>query len=124
MKMNYKKIFVFVLLLCLSTVISADMNEPVIPSGELNSCSELLGGNLTAIIKAALTVIQIVGAIIAIIKGMMILIPPVMSKDADALKKASGTLTKMAIVLVIIFLFKPLLNFLGTLLDFDVSCLT
>ena len=54
---------------------------------------------------------------------MMTLIPPILAKDEDALKKAGNVLTKMAIVLVIIFLLKPLLHFLGSILDFDISCL-
>ena len=54
---------------------------------------------------------------------MMVLIPPILAKDADALKKASKTLTHMAIILVVIFLFKPLLRFIGSILDFDVSCI-
>ena len=103
---------------------SKDKKEvPSLPSGELSTCTELLGKNLTAIVKASLTVLQIVGAIIAIIKGMMVLIPPILAKDADALKKAGNTLTKMSIILVIIFIFRPLLKFLGTILDFDVSCI-
>ena len=94
-----------------------------IPSGDLGTCRELLGQNLTAIVKMSITILQIVGAIIAVVKGMMSLIPSIIAKDADALKKASSTLQKMAIILVIIFLFKPLLNFLGTILGFDISCL-
>ena len=68
------------------------------------TCSNLLGPNLVKVVKAAIRIIQIVGAIIAIVKGMMILIPPILSKDSDALKKASSTLVTMAIILVIIFL--------------------
>ncbi len=94
-----------------------------IPEGNISTCKELMGENLSAIIKVAITVIQIVAAIIAIVKGMMVLIPPILAKDADALKKAGSTLAKMAIILVIIFLFKPLLTFLGDLLDFDTSCI-
>ena len=102
---------------------TANVDVPTLPSGNLSSCTDLLGKNLSAIVKATFTILQIVGAIIAIVKGMMILIPPILAKDAEALKKAGSTLTKLAIVLVIIFLFKPLLKFLGSILDFDVSCL-
>lgn len=89
----------------------------------LTECIRILGKDLAAIVKASITILQIVGAIIAIVKGMMTLVPPILAKDADALKKAGSTLTKMAIILVIIFLFKPLLNFIGGLLDFDTSCI-
>ncbi len=125
MKFNYKKLIVFIVLLCCFTVVHADnlIADPTLPSGNLTECSEILGANLSAIIKVAITVIQIVAAIIAIVKGMMVLIPPILAKDADALKKAGSTLVKMAIILVIIFLFRPLLAFLGDLLDFDTSCI-
>ena len=91
--------------------------------GKLGNCETILGSNLTAIVKVSITIIQIAGAIIAIVKGMMTLIPPILAKDADALKKASKTLTTMAIVLVIIFLFRPILRFIGNILDFDTSCI-
>jgi len=94
-----------------------------IPSGNLSGCDQILGKNLTALVKTSITILQIIAAVIAIIKGMMVLIPPILAKDADALKKASKTLTTMAIILVIIFLFKPLLRFIGGILDFDVSCI-
>ena len=101
----------------------ADDGDIEIPDGNISTCVELVGSNLAAIIKVSITILQIVAAIIAVVKGMMVLIPPIIAKDADALKKAGGTLTKMAIILVIIFLFKPLLKFIGNVLDFDVSCL-
>ena len=124
MKNKYIKIFVFFLLLVSFTIIRAEgFDDPVIPSGNISGCSQLLGPNLTAVVKASITILQIAGAIIAIVKGMMTLIPPILAKDADALKKASKTLINMAIILVIIFLFKPLLKFMGNLLDFDTSCI-
>lgn len=87
------------------------------------TCSNLLGPNLVKVVKAAIRIIQIVGAIIAIVKGMMILIPPILSKDSDALKKASSTLVTMAIILVIIFLFPTILRVIGSVLGFDLSCI-
>ena len=88
-----------------------------------SECIEILGKNLAALVKVSITILQIVGAIIAIVKGMMVLIPPILSHDADALKKALKTLTTMAIVLVIIFLFNPLLAFFAHILNFDTSCI-
>ena len=102
---------------------AAEIKDPEIPEGNISSCSELLGSNLTAIVKVSITILQIAGAIIAIIKGMMILIPPILAKDADALKKVSKKLIAMAIILVVIFLFRPLLQFIGNILDFDTSCI-
>ncbi len=103
-----------------------DIEVPEMPGeggGELSECDKILGSDLTAVVKASITILQIVGAIIAVVKGMMVLIPPVLAKDADALKKASKTLVTMAIILVVIFLFRPLLRFLGSILDFDTSCI-
>ena len=90
---------------------------------EVKTCQEILGKNLTKIVHAFITIIQIASAIIAIVKGMMILIPPIVAKDADALKKASSTLILLGIVLVIVLLFKPLIIFLGRILELDVSCI-
>jgi hypothetical protein len=122
---KFKIIFGIVLLfLCISVVYAApEIKDPVIPSGNLNTCDEILGKNLTAVVKASITILQIISAIIAILKGMMILIPPILAKDADALKKASKTLVNTAIVLIVVFLFRPLLSFIGNLLDFDTSCI-
>ena len=121
MKKEYKVIFIIMTLFVgLSVVKAAD---PVIPEGTLSSCTEILGSNLTAIVRVSITILEIVGAILAIVKGMMVLIPPILAKDADALKKASKTLTNMAIILVIIFIFRPLIRFIGSLLEFDISCI-
>ena len=124
MKRKYLKIILFIVLLIGTTLVRADgFDDPVLPSGDISTCGEILGPNLTAIVKASITILQIAGAIIAIVKGMMILIPPILAKDADALKKASKKLVNMAIILVIIFIFRPILRFIGSLLDFDISCI-
>ena len=124
MKRKYLKIILFIVLLIGTTLVRADgFDDPVIPSGDISTCGEILGPNLTAIVKASITILQIAGAIIAIVKGMMILIPPILAKDADALKKASKKLVNMAIILVIIFIFRPILRFIGSILDFDNICI-
>ncbi len=87
------------------------------------SCSDLLGPNLTKVVHAGINVIQIAGAIIAILNGMVTLIPAVMSKDADGLKKASKKLVSMAVILAVIFLLPSLLRIIGDLLGFDISCI-
>ncbi len=121
MKKEYKFIFLIMMFFIGLSVIKAD--APSIPEGTLSNCNEILGANLTAIVKASITILEILGAIIAIVKGMMTLIPPILAKDADALQKASKTLVNMAIILVVIFIFKPLLRFIGSLLEFDISCI-
>ena len=92
-------------------------------AGNTSNCKQILGPSLTAVVKAGIRAIQIIGAIIAIVKGMMLLLPAIIAKDADGLKKASKTLVSMAIILVVIFLLPGLLRFLGKIAGFDVSCL-
>ena len=90
MKRKYLKIILFIVLLIGTTLVRADgFDDPVIPSGDISTCGEILGPNLTAIVKASITILQIAGAIIAIVK----------------------------------FIFKPLLRFIGSLLEFDISCI-
>ena len=78
--------------------------------------------NLTNVIKAGVKIIQIVGAIIAIVNGMIMLIPAVMSKNADELVKVSRKLVIMAIILAMIFIIPALLRIIGHLFNYDLSC--
>ena len=87
------------------------------------TCSELLGPNLTKVLKAGINLVMIAGAIIAIVSGMLTLLPAVMNKDADALKKASKKLVSMGIVLAVIFMLPSLARIIGSILGFDISCI-
>ena len=87
------------------------------------SCEDILGPVLTAIVKYAITIIQIAAAIIAIVKGMLILIPAVVAKDASALQKAGKTLVILGIILAIIIVLRPVIRLIGTVLEYDVSCI-
>ena len=87
------------------------------------TCTEILGPNLTKIVHAGIKAIQIIGAIAAIVKGMITLIPAVMAKDAEGLKKAQKTLVTMAIILLCIFLLPYLVRWIGNILGYDISCL-
>ena len=87
------------------------------------TCTQILGKTLTAVVKGGIIAIQIIAGIIALIKGMMVLIPPLVAKDAEALKKASGTLVKMGIILVLVLIFRPVVRLIGTILDFDITCI-
>ena len=86
-------------------------------------CSDVLGPTLTALVKEAIKWVRIAGAIIAIVNAMLKLIPAIMSKDAEALNKAIKTCITMAIILVFCVLFSWLLNLIGTLFKWDVSCI-
>lgn len=87
------------------------------------TCKQILGPNLTKLVHVGIKAIQIIGAILAIVKGMMTLIPAVMAKDAEGLKKAQKTLVTMAIILLCIFLLPYFVRWIGNLLGYDISCL-
>lgn len=86
------------------------------------TCEEMLGKNLTKILKFTLEVLSIVGAIIAIVNSMISLIPALIAKDAEALKKAQSKCITMAIVLVLILLLPTLLTFMGNIFGYDLTC--
>lgn len=86
------------------------------------TCEEMLGKNLTKILKFALEVLSIAGAIIAIVNSMISLIPALIAKDAEALKKAQSKCITMAIVLVLILLLPTLLTFMGKIFGYDLTC--
>lgn len=112
-----------------STIYNLDntyiLSEPTLNnfgSGE-ESCSDILGPTMTEIVKLGIDIVRIGGAIIAIVNGMLKLIPAIMSKDANALKKATDKCITMAIVLAVICLFPTILHIIGTLFKFDMSCI-
>ncbi len=86
------------------------------------TCEEMLGKNLTKILKFALEVLSIAGAIIAIVNSMISLIPALIAKDAEALKKAQSKCITMAIVLVLILLLPTLITFMGNIFGYDLTC--
>ena len=92
-------------------------------STETTTCAQILGPNLVKVVKAAIKVLQIAAALIAIVKGMLELIPPIIAKDQDALNKVSRRLVTMGIILVIIFMIPALCRILGNILGFDISCI-
>lgn len=94
---------------------------PGIDEKDMN-CEEMLGKNLTKILKFAIEVLSIVGAIIAIVNAMISLIPALIAKDAEALKKAQSKCITMAIVLVLILLLPTLITFMGNIFGYDLTC--
>ena len=106
----------------LSTVNILDVVPKIEFADKVDSCYDLMGSNLTNVIKAGVKIIQIVGAIIAIVNGMIMLIPAVMSKNADELVKVSRKLVIMAIILAMIFIIPALLRIIGHLFNYDLSC--
>ena len=87
------------------------------------SCKEVVGESLSKLIKLSINVLRIAGALIAIIKGMTLLIPPIMSGEADKLKQAGKQCTKLAIILLLIGVFPTIINFLGNIFKYDLTCI-
>lgn len=86
-------------------------------------CLDVVGANLAKIIKLSINVLRIAGAIIAIIKGMTLLIPPIMNGDAKALQAAGKKCVKLAIILLIIGVFPTVIRFIGIVFGYDLSCI-
>ena len=87
------------------------------------TCTEVLGPIMSKVVKSTITIVQVVCAIIALVNGMLVLLPAVLAKDADALKKASKTLVSLSVVLALVIIFKPIVRIIGTLFEYDVSCI-
>ena len=98
-------------------------SAPNMGFGAAGNCSEILGPNLVKVVNIGITAIQIIGAILAIVYGMISLIPAVMAKDTDGLKQAEKKLVIMAIILLCIFLLRYFIKLLGTIFGFDTSCI-
>ena len=88
-----------------------------------DKCDKVLGTTLASLVKEVIKWVRIAGGIIAIVNGMLKLIPAIMSKDAEALSKAARTCVIMAIILVFCALFPWLLNLIGSIFKWDVSCI-
>lgn len=121
-----KKIFkvLFIFMLFMPIFVYADtptLNGPTITDKVIN-CKDLLGPNLMKLVSFALDTLRIGASIITIINGMIILIPALIAKDADALKKSEKKLITLAIVLVLIILIPTLLIVIGNLFGYDLSC--
>ena len=87
------------------------------------TCEELIGENMYKIVHFIITTLRIIGAIIAIVNGMISLIPALVAKDGDSLKAAQKKCINMAIVLVLIILLPTLLTFIGKMFNYDLSCI-
>jgi len=107
--------------------VSNNGQAPSVPSldiyDESMTCAEIFGPNGVKVVKLGINILRVAGAIIALVNAMLSLLPAVMSKDADALKKAGSKCVSMAIILALIFLFPTLLKIIGKMFEWDVSCL-
>lgn len=121
-----KKIFkvLFIFMLFMPIFVYADtpaLDGPTITDKVIN-CKDLLGPNLMKLVSFVLDTLRIGASIIAIVNGMLIILPAVISKDADALKKSEKKLIILAIVLILIILLPTLLNIIGNIFGYDLSC--
>lgn len=87
------------------------------------SCEAIVGPNIAKLIKMSLNILRIIGAIIAIVNGMMTLIPAVVNKDPEALKKAGNKCVKIAAILLVIGVFPSILRVIGKIFGYDLSCI-
>lgn len=85
------------------------------------SCSEIMGPNISKLLKLFISSIRIIGAIIAIVNGIISIVPCL--HNPDMLKKVEKKLINMAIVLAIIGIFPSLISFIGKILEYDLSCI-
>ena len=88
-----------------------------------DTCAKIAGPNILKVIHGSITTIRIVGVILAIANAMMILLPAVMAKDADAVKKATHKCIIIGVVLAIIGIFPSIVSIIARIFDFDLSCL-
>ncbi len=90
---------------------------------ESMTCEEILGQNLKNVLHLFINAIRIGSAIVAVLLCMTALIPPIMSDDAKALKKATNKCIKILIMLALIQLLPVLVRVVGLIAGFDLSCL-
>ena len=92
-------------------------------SNEHMTCEQLLGKNLVKVLHLIINAIRIGAAIASIIIMMLALIPPIMSGDAGAMKKATTKCVNTVIVLIIIEFIPLIAGVVGKIAGFDLSCL-
>jgi len=91
--------------------------------GDELDCETVLGKNLEAVLKIAIVMLKIAGIIICLVKMMLTLIPPIVSKNTDALPQALKTCAILLGVCVAILLIDTLVNIIGNILGYDLSCI-
>lgn len=88
-----------------------------------DSCAKIAGPNVIKVIRGSITTVRILAVIIAIANAMFLLLPAVIAKDADALKKATRKCVVIGVVLAIIGIFPSIVSIISRIFDFDLSCL-
>ncbi|MDD6272149.1 MAG: hypothetical protein PUA90_01340 [bacterium] len=91
-------------------------------SEEKMNCNDLLGPNLTKIVKMCISILRIAGMIIALVNASLAVVPAI--TNPDKISNAKKKCISMAIVLVIIGVFPSLLTVIGNLFGYDLSCIS
>ena len=122
-----KFLIIFFLFFVSANYLKAEEYSVKEPTLEFNSsystCKEILGPSLTEVVRVGIKTVQIAGAVIAMVKGMMVLLPAIIAHDSDGLKKAEKILIYMGIILAVIFLFPALMRLVGKIAGFDITCI-
>lgn len=105
------------------TFVEPEFDDSTYDGSGGSSCVEVLGRNSVKVINGLVTVLRVFGAIAVIVHAMILLIPAVVSKDADAFKKATSQCVNLLIVLLVIGIFPAVIKLIGRLLGYDISCL-
>ena len=92
-------------------------------SSEHMTCEQLLGKNLVKVLHLIINAIRVGAVIASIIIMMLALIPPIMSGDASAMKKATSKCVKTAVVLILIEFIPLIAGVVGKIAGFDLTCL-
>ena len=87
-------------------------------------CTKTLGKNFSRLVKASITIFQVLCVIFALVKGMILLIPPIISKDMKELEKSGKKLVLFAGILIAALLFRSIIIFIGRIANLDVTCIT
>ena len=124
---KYLKLLIIITLVLLINITIVKAVGSDVPSlditGEPMTCKEIVGPNFVKLIQFCITTIKIAATIIAIVNGMLIMIPPITSKNYDALNEALKKVIRMLIILAIILVLPVIIRVIGTMFDFDLSCI-
>ncbi|MGM9877032.1 MAG: hypothetical protein ACI33S_00120 [Bacilli bacterium] len=99
-----------------------DSNPTGVISEKEMSCEDLLGPNLTKIVRLCISILRIAGMIIALVNASLAVVPAI--TNPDKIKDAKRKCISMAILLVIIGVFPSLLRVIGNLFGYDLSCIS
>ena len=91
-KKIFKVLFIFMLFMPFFVYATTPTLDGPTIAQDIVNCKELLGTNLIKIISFIFSTLRVGASIIAIVNAMIILLPAVIAKDADALKKSEKKL--------------------------------